>query len=181
MEERKLDKSSLIGMAIITGLLIWMMSGSMSSDKKTEDKEVTKTEATTTAPIDQLAATATNDTLAQAKLQSQLGSFAYGATLPTVVNAKDVEVSNGVLSLVFSNKGGYLKEATVIDQKRISKDNEQLVKIITDNHSKLDLKIAPNDNRTLSTKDLLFEPTVTKENENTVVSMKLKTSGTAYL
>ena len=33
----------------------------------------------------------------------------------------------------------------------------------------------------LNTKDLLFEPTVTKEGENTVVSMKLKTSETAYL
>jgi len=34
MEEKKLDKSSLIGMAIITVLLFWMLSGNMFSDDK---------------------------------------------------------------------------------------------------------------------------------------------------
>ena len=38
MEEKKLDKSSLIGMALITGLLIWMMSGNMFSDKKKKNR-----------------------------------------------------------------------------------------------------------------------------------------------
>ena len=181
MEEKKLDKSSLIGMAIITVLLFWMMSGNMFSDKKEEAAEATTSETVAKTPIDQLATTAQTDTLANAKLQQELGSFAYGAALPSVVNAQDVEVNNGVLTVVFSNKGGYIKEAIVNDQKRISKDNEELVKIISDNNSKLDLKIATQDNRVLNTNDLLFEPTVTKEGDNTVVSMKLKTSETAYL
>lgn len=182
MEEKKLDKSSLIGMAIITVLLFWMVSGTMFSDKK-DDKttETTTTETAVKTPIDQLAANAQNDTLASAQLQNQLGSFAYGATLPTVVNAKDIEVNNGVLTVVFSKKGGYIKEVTVNDQKRISSKSDELVKIITNNNSKLDLKLATKDNRLLSTKDMLFEPTLSKEGENTVVSMKLKTSETAYL
>lgn len=184
MEEKKLDKSSLIGMAIITGLLIWMLSGTMFSDKKDDKATETttvKTETAATTPIDQLAATAQNDTVASAQLKSQLGSFAYGAALPTVVGAKDVEVNNGVLTVVFSKKGGYIKEATVNGQKRISSKNDDLVKIITNNNSKLDLKFSTKDNRLLNTKDMLFEPTLTKEGENTVVSMKLKTSETAYL
>ncbi|RRA96463.1 membrane protein insertase YidC [Paenimyroides viscosum] len=182
MEEKKLDKSSLIGMAIITVLLFWMVSGTMFSDKK-DDKttETATTEKAVSTPIDQLAANAQNDTLASAQLQNQLGSFAYGATLPTVVNAKDIEVNNGVLTVVFSKKGGYIKEVIVNDQKRISSKNDDLVKIITNNNSKLDLKLATKDNRLLSTKDMLFEPTLSKEGENTVVSMKLKTSETAYL
>ncbi len=182
MEEKKLDKSSLIGMAIITVLLFWMVSGTMFSDKK-DDKttETATTEKAVSTPIDQLAANAQNDTLASAQLQNQLGSFAYGATLPTVVNAKDIEVNNGVLTVVFSKKGGYIKEVTVNDQKRISSKSDELVKIITNNNSKLDLKLATKDNRLLSTKDMLFEPTLSKEGENTVVSMKLKTSETAYL
>jgi len=183
MEEKKLDKSSLIGMAIITVLLFWMLSGNMFSDDKKDDKtkETAKTETAAKTPIDQLAANAQNDTVANAQLKNQLGSFAYGASLPSVTGAKDMKVDNGVLTIVFSSKGGYIKEATVNNQKRISSKNDDLVKIITNNNSKLDLKFATKDNRLLNTKDLFFEPTLTKEGENTVVSMKLKTSETAYL
>ena len=182
MEEKKLDKSSLIGMAIITVLLFWMMSGTMFGDKNDDKaKETAKTETVANTSIDQLATNAQNDTVANAKLKSQLGSFAYGASLPSVVGAEDIKVNNGVLSVVFSNKGGYIKEVTVNDQKRISSKNDDLVKIITNNNSKLDLKFTTKDNRLLNTKDLSFEPTMTKEGENTVVSMKLKTSETAYL
>jgi len=183
MEEKKLDKSSLIGMAIITVLLFWMLSGNMFSDDKKDDKtkETAKTETAAKTPIDQLAANAQNDTVANAQLKNQLGSFAYGASLPSVTDAKDIEVNNGVLTVVFSSKGGYIKEATVNNQKRISSKNDDLVKIITNNNSKLDLKFATKDNRLLNTKDLFFEPTLTKEGQNTVVSMKLKTSETAYL
>ncbi|WCM42463.1 membrane protein insertase YidC [Flavobacterium sp. CBA20B-1] len=182
MEEKKLDKSSLIGMAIITVLLIWMVSGNMFSDKKdNKTKEATTTETAAKTPIDQLAANAQNDSVATAQLKNELGSFAYGAALPTVVGAKDITVNNGVLTVVFSGKGGYIKEVTVNDQKRISSQNTDLVKIITDNNSKLNLKFNTKDNRVLNTKDLFFEPTQTKEGENTVISMKLKTSETAYL
>ncbi|HUH25979.1 MAG TPA: membrane protein insertase YidC [Flavobacterium sp.] len=182
MEEKKLDRSTLIGMALITILLIWMMSGKMFSDQKeTAQEEKPQTEVSTEVPITKLAETAQNDTIANEQLKAALGSFAYGASLPSVVNAKDVQVNNGVLSLVFSNKGGYIKEATINDQKRISKDSDELVQIIKDNNSKLELQFATKDNRVLSTKDLLFEPSVEKEGDNTVVSMKLKTSETAYL
>src|SRR5690606_37468812 len=85
MEEKKLDKSSLIGMALITVLLVWMMSGNMFSDKKDDKtKETTTTETDAKTPIDQLAATAQNDTLAHEQLKNELGLFAYGATLPRV-------------------------------------------------------------------------------------------------
>ncbi|KAA5535316.1 membrane protein insertase YidC [Paenimyroides baculatum] len=183
MEEKKLDKSSLIGMAIITVLLFWMLSGTMFSDDKKDDKtkETAKTETAAKTPIDQLAANAQNDTVANAQLRNQLGSFAYGAALPSVTGAKDITVNNGVLTVVFSNKGGYIKEVTVNDQKRISSKNEDLVKIIANNNSKLDLRFTTKDNRLLNTKDLSFEPTQSKEGENTVVSMKLKTSETTYL
>ena len=181
MEEKKLDKSSLIGMALITVLLFWMMSGNLFSDKKeTENKTEVKTEATTTN-VEKLAATASTDTLANEQLKAALGPFAYGAALPSVTNAKDVEVSNGVLTLVFSSKGGYITEATVNNQKRISSSNDELVKIIKDNNSKLNLQFVTKDRRTFDTKDMLFEPTVSKEGENTIVSMKLKTSEVAYL
>src|SRR5690554_6492263 len=120
MEEKKLDKSSLIGMALITILLIWMMSGKMfpdASENQTEEAQTAVAVTPSSAP-EQIAA-ATNDTIANEQLKAALGSFAYGASLPSVVNAEDIEVDNGVLTVVFSNKGGYIKEVTVNDQKRI--------------------------------------------------------------
>lgn len=182
MEEKKLDKSSLIGMALITGLLFWMMSGNLFSDKEENKKEEkVQTEATTSNNIEKLAANAANDTVVNEQLKAALGPFAYGAALPSVANAQDIEVTNGVLTLVFSNKGGYIKEATVNNQKRISSNNDELVKIIKDNNSKLNVQFVTKDRRTFDTKDMLFEPTVSKEGENTIVSMKLKSSETAYL
>lgn len=182
MEEKKLDKSSLIGMALITGLLIWMMSGKMFSDQKEDPKQdKPTTEVAAKNQVDQLAANAATDTLANQQLKAALGPFAYGAALPAAAKAQDIEVKNEVLTLVFSNKGGYIKEATVNGQKRISSKNEELVKIITGNNSRLNLQFITKDRRTFDTKDMLFEPTVSKEGENTVVSMKLKTSETAYL
>src|SRR5690554_1544620 len=182
-EEKKLDRSSLIGMALITILLIWMMSGKMfpeASENRNEEAQ-TETASSPVESVEQLAASAVNDTIANEQLKATLGSFAYGASLPSVINAEDVVVDNGVLTLVFSSKGGYLKEAVVNDQKRLSSDSDELVKIIANNNSKLDLQFATKDNRVLTTKDLLFEPTVSKEGENTVVSMKLKASESSYL
>jgi len=182
-EEKKLDRSSLIGMALITILLIWMMSGKMFPDATENQKEEAQTEVAS-APeksVEQLALSAATDTIASEQLKATLGSFAYGASLPSVINAEDVVVDNGVFTLIFSNKGGYIKEATINNQKRLSSDSDELVKIIADNNSKLDLQFATKDNRVLSTKDLLFEPTVSKEGENTVVSMKLKAAESSYL
>jgi YidC/Oxa1 family membrane protein insertase len=43
------------------------------------------------------------------------------------------------------------------------------------------LNFATTDNRILNTQDLFFQPTITKNGENTVVSMKLKVSETKFL
>jgi YidC/Oxa1 family membrane protein insertase len=43
------------------------------------------------------------------------------------------------------------------------------------------LQLQTKDNRVLNTKDLFFEPTLTKVNGNQVLSMKLKSSANAYL
>src|SRR5690606_9588363 len=55
------------------------------------------------------------------------------------------------------------------------------VTLIKDNNSKLNLKFQTKDNRVFNTDEMLFEPTVSKEGENTVVSMRLKSSANAFL
>ncbi|MDN3707045.1 membrane protein insertase YidC [Myroides ceti] len=182
MGEKKLDKSSLIGMGVIAALLFWMMYSSKSTDtsKETEEKAKTETAATNkTSDIDHLVKNA-NDTAVNPQLKAALGAFAYSATLPSV-KGKDVKVTNDLITITFSNKGGYIKEIEVNNVKRISKHSDELVKIIKDNNSKLNLQFQSKDNRVYNTNDLYFEPTLAKEGENQIVSMKLKTSETAYL
>ena len=64
---------------------------------------------------------------------------------------------------------------------KFKKDSNQPVKIIKDNNAKFDIALNTTDNRLLHTSDLFFEPKVSKEGENQVLSMKLKVSDSEYL
>ena len=53
--------------------------------------------------------------------------------------------------------------------------------LIKDNNASFNLNFGTTDSRILNTKDLFFSPTVTKNGENTIVSMKLKVSESKFL
>jgi len=53
--------------------------------------------------------------------------------------------------------------------------------LIKENNASFNINFGTTDNRTLNTKDLLFVPTLSKNGENDVLSMKLKVSETQYL
>jgi YidC/Oxa1 family membrane protein insertase len=59
------------------------------------------------------------------------------------------------------------------------KGSGKLVTLIKDNNANLNVQLVTNDNRTLNTKDLFFEPTLTKMGDQ-VLSMRLK-AGPDYL
>ena len=88
------------------------------------------------------------------------------------------EVTNELLKLNFSNKGGYLSSVELKDFK--THDQKPLY-LIKDNNASLNIQLTTTDNRILNTKDLYFEPTVTKNGANQVISMKLKVSATQFL
>ena len=117
------------------------------------------------------------DSAAVARAASRLGEFGYSATLPSATE-NETSVENDVLALSFSNKGGYLSEARMKNYKTFDSIPVYLVK---DNNASFNLTFATTDGRVLNTKDLYFEPTVTKNGENTVVSMKLKVSPNEFL
>ena len=81
------------------------------------------------------------------------------------------------MSLVISNKGGYIVSAMLKTETQYKGDP---VYLIRDGNSGLDLKFQAQ-NRLLSTADMYFEPSLTKDGDNQVLSMKLKTSEQAYL
>jgi len=190
MEEKKFDLNSIIGFVLIFGILVWIMYQNQPSDKeiaaeKAKKELVAKQEAqakadkTKTAVVPVVAATP-GDTVQLAQLQKTLGGFAYSATLPS---AKEgfTTIENDKIKLKIANKGGYIVEATLKEFKRFEKNSGQLVELIKDNNSNLNIQLQTTDNRTLNSKDLYFEPTLTKNGTDQILTMRLKAGANEFL
>ena len=186
MEEKKLDLNSIIGFVLISGILLWMLYANTPSAEELKAKEKkelvekqakeakTAKAATTTIAVTPAGATQT------AAAQAQLGSFGYSATLPSATDAV-TEIKNEVLSLKISNKGGYIVDATVLGFEQFEKNSKKAVQIIKDKNASLDITLNTADNRTLHTKDMFFEPKLTTEGKNQVLTLQLKAGPDQFL
>ncbi|WP_163411070.1 membrane protein insertase YidC [Flavobacterium ajazii] len=190
MEEKKLDLNSIIGFVLIFGILIWIMYQNQPSEKeiaaeKAKKELVAKQEAQAkadkakTASLPTVAVTP-GDTVQLAQLQKTLGGFAYSATLPS---AKEVftTIENEKLKLTIANKGGYIVEATLKGFEKFQKGSKQLVELIKNNNSNLNIQLLTTDNRTLNSKDLFFEPALTKTGADQILTMRLKAGANEFL
>ena len=184
MEEKKLDLNSIIGFVLISGILIWMLYSNAPTPEELKEKEKKEQvekqakEVKTTTSI--VAATPVADSTKNAAAQAQLGSFGYSATLPSATD-KVTEIKNEVLSLKISNKGGYITEATILGFDKFEKNSKKAVQIIKDNNASLDIALNTTDNRTLHTKDMYFEPKLTIEGKNQVLTLQLKAGPDQFL
>ena len=183
MEEKKFDFKSFIGFTLIFVILMWMMYNNQPTKEELAEqkkKELAEKTAKSEKPQSVTNSVATNDSVASPELKTKYGAFAYAATLPT---AKDqvTEIKNEVLSLKIANKGGYIEEATILGFEAIKKGSEELVQLIKKNNASLNLVLTTKENKTLNTKDLYFEPKLTKEGENQVLTMQLKTGENQFL
>ncbi|OMQ13614.1 membrane protein insertase YidC [[Flexibacter] sp. ATCC 35103] len=190
MEEKKFDLNSIIGFVLIFGILIWIMYQNQPSDKEiaaekakkelvAKQEAQAKTDKTKTAVLP-VAATTPGDTVQLAQLQKTLGGFAYSATLPS---AKEgfTTLENEKMILKIANKGGYIVETTLKEFKKFEKNSGQLVELIKDNNSNLNIQLQTTDNRTLNSKDLYFEPTLTKNGADQILTMRLKAGANEFL
>uniref|UniRef100_UPI0040490D40 membrane protein insertase YidC n=1 Tax=Flavobacterium sp. TaxID=239 RepID=UPI0040490D40 len=91
------------------------------------------------------------------------------------------EIKNDLLSLKISNKGGYITEATVLGFDQFEKNSKKAVQLIKENNASLDVTLHTTDNRTLHTKDMYFEPKLTTEGKNQVLTMQLKAGPDQFL
>jgi len=188
MEEKKLDLNSIIGFVLIFGILIWIMYQNKPSEAtiaaEKAKKELVAKENANKAVATQAAATpavvVAGDSTQLAQAQKKLGSFAYSATLPS---AKEgfTTIENELVKLKIANKGGYIVEATLKSFEKFKKGSGQLVELIKDNNANLNIQLQTNDNRTLNTKDLYFEPILTKVGPDQILSMKLKAGANEFL
>ena len=189
MNDKKLDLNSIIGFILIFGIIVWIIYNNQPTQKEIEAEKAKKelviqqeneTQiANATANTTTIDSTA-NDSVQIAKLQTNLGSFAYSATLPSAKN-EITTLENEVLLLKIANKGGYIVEATLKNYTQFSKNCGKLVSLIKDNNAHLNIEFQTSDNRTLNTKNLFFEPSLTKVGENQILTMRLKASPTAFL
>ena len=188
MEEKKLDINSIIGFVLIFCILIWIMYQNQPSEKEIAaekaKKELVKKQAAETAKVAKLQAntmlSTVKDSTQISALKATLGNFAYSAALPS---AKDnfTTIENNLVKIVIANKGGFITEATLKNQERLKKGSGSLVSLIKDSNADLNISLLTLDNRTLQTKDLYFEPTISKAGENQIVSMRLKAGENEYL
>lgn len=186
MEEKKLDLNTIIGFVLIFAIFIWIMYQNQPSEaevaaEKAKKEQVDKVTTTVAEPTPVVVTdTVAADSLQLSQLKSTLGDFAYSATLPSAKQATTT-LENDVVKLTIANKGGYITEATLKGFERFHKGSGQLVKLIDDNNASLNLKLQTKDNRSLDTKNMYFEPTLSAVGQNQVLSMKLKTGPDAFL
>ena len=191
MEEKKIDINSIIGFVLIFAILLFMLWQNQPTPEELEAQEKAKQEQieadkkaetnvkedTYVTPAEDFTATLASDSTQIVALQNKLGAFAYSATLPSA-KEEETQVENEVLDLKFSNKGGYLNEVRL--KKFVNYDSVPIY-LIRDKNTDFNINFGTIDSRILNTKDLYFEPTVSKNGENTIISMKLKVSPTKFL
>lgn len=184
MEEKKLDLNSIIGFVLISGILMWMLYSNSPSkeelDAKAKQEQIDKQKETTKTPEKIVAPVVVNDSLQNEQAKAQFGSFAYSSTLPSAKN-DFTTIENDVLSLKIANKGGYIVDATVKGIEQFERDSKKEVQIIKENNANLNLTLNTKDNRVLNTKDMFFQPSLTKEGENQVLTMRLKAGENQFL
>ncbi|GGK45291.1 MULTISPECIES: membrane protein insertase YidC [Flavobacteriaceae] len=184
MEQKKFDFNSLIGFVLLGAIMLWWMYSNQptpeeqaAQEKAAEIEQVEATKATTnTATFNDTTQTTlqATDSLSLIKAKGKLGDFGYSATIAE----GETILENNVLKLVISNKGGQIKEALI--KNYVTYDSLPLY-IVKDQNASFNINFGTSENRILNTKDLMFEPTLTTDGSNEVLSMKLKVSDSRYL
>ncbi len=192
MENSKFDLNSIIGFLLIGGILIWMLylnkpseeelaleeakiEAKAQAEAKAEADKKTEQTTTLTAATEEMKVSPT-DSLGMIALNNKLGSFSYSGGLPSATDATTV-IENDVLYLEVSNKGGYVTEARL---KQFNTYDSIPVYLIKDGNASFNLKFT-SENRTLNTKDLYFEPALSQNGQNQVLTMRLKAAADKFI
>ncbi|MEH6681597.1 MAG: membrane protein insertase YidC [Sediminicola sp.] len=181
MEEKKFDINSIIGFVLIFGILIFMFYQNQptpeeiaaqkmeQAQRKAADssKKPAKTTAQKQIPLN------LQDSSAIAGYKNAMGAFGYNAP-----SEGSTILENEYLFLRVNNKGGQVEEARM--KEYVTYDSVP-VYLVRDGNANFDLAFKTSDNRTLNTKDLYFEPSLTKNGNTQILSMKAKVSDDRFL
>lgn len=184
---KNFDKTSLIGMLLMGGILIWTIYFNKPTQEELDAQKAKQEQVEEAAEQAQPIVTNATpvventdiaiavDSLSSERLRNQLGAFAYSGSLPSAAD-ETTTIKNDVLEIKVSNKGGYITEARLLQHKTFDSIPVYLIK---DGNSVWNMSFSTTDNRNLNTKDLYFEPSI--EAGGNALSMKLKVSPSQYL
>ena len=189
MEEKKLDLNSIIGFGLIFLILVWVMYNSQQNQAKEQLEKAKQEQVQKQAQpkvekpkvvVADTSKAVVSDSVQVAQLKSSLGAFAYSAALPSAKESYTT-LENKLVRLKIANKGGYIVEAEMKQFEQFEKGTGKNVQIIKEGNADFNIQLKTTDNRLLNTRELFFEPVVTKEGANQVLTLRLKASGTQYL
>lgn len=183
MEDKKLDLNSIIGFVLIFGLIMLMLyqnqptaeeleaekakQEQVDAQTKVEENKVQETITPTTPTIN------LQDSTAVANYKSNIGAFGY-----TAPSDNSTKLENDLVYLEISNKGGQIIEARM---KQFRTYDSIPIYLVKDGNALFGLNFSTSDNRVLNTKDLYFEPSMSQNGDNQVLSMKAKVAADKYL
>lgn len=181
MEEKKIDVQSIIGFLLIGAILIWMLYNNTPEETAVEETTTEQVEGASDQPAvaeqEPETRTTQDDSTALADAQRRLGAFGYSETLASAQGGTTT-IENDLLELKISNKGGYIEEARL---KNFKTYDSIPVYLIKDGNASLNMNFTTTDGRSLNTENLYFDPELTENNGNQILSMKLKVSEDEYL
>ncbi len=190
MEEKKFDFNSLIGMVLLAGLAMLFLYQTQPSEEELKEQKLTeqrvkdsianlKTKVINNVKTEVVVAPVipVNDSIAAVLANSKRGTFDYAATLPSA-KTNETTLKNDLLEIKVSNKGGQITSLKLNKYKTYDAKDLYLIK---DNNALLNLTFSTKDGRTLHTKDMYFEPVLSKDGDNQVLEMRLKTDDDKYL
>lgn len=189
MEEKKFDLNSIIGFALIFGIVAYMFyinqptPEEIEAQKAKQEQQAASEKAEEEGTTDfvqntNAIAVSPTDSLAMEKAKGQLGAFAYAASLPSAKESYTT-IENEVLRLKVNNRGGYIHEALLKNFKTYDSVPVYLIK--DGKNASFNINFGTTDNRTLNTQDLFFQPQLSNNGNNKVLSMKLKVSESQFL
>tara|TARA_R110000868_G_scaffold403147_3_gene680093 strand:+ start:21619 stop:23475 length:1857 start_codon:yes stop_codon:yes gene_type:complete len=181
MEEKKIDVNTIIGFVLIFGILLFMFWQNQPTPeeeeaKKAEQEQIDAKENKSEIAEEEVQEPAIinlQDSTAVANYKSTIGAFGF-----TKPSNETTVLENKLVFLKISNKGGQIVEAKM---KNFRTYDSVPVYLVKDGNASFALNFTTSDNRILDTKDLFFEPSLSKSGENTVLSMKAKVSENQFL
>jgi len=190
MEEKKFDLNSLIGFVLLGAIMLWYFYNNQPTPEEIANQKIEQLQDSIQNSQPQISnqqkkvekhtegvQIGASDSLTVIQTQNKLGAFAYSAGLPSAKEHETI-IENDLVKIKVSNLGGQVTEVLLKNYKTY---NKLPLYIIKDQNSSFNLSFATQDNRNLQTKDLFFEPTLTNDGDNQVLSMKLKVSKDEYL
>lgn len=182
MEEKKLDINSIIGFILIFGILIFWFYQNQPTPEELEaqkaerakvESQVAEEEPSTPQPVLEETKIDLQDSVAIADYKSTIGGFGF-----TSAKEGTTVLENEVLYLEVSNKGGQIIEARM---KNFVTFDSIPIYLVKDGNASFGINFSTRDNRVLDSKDLFFEPAISNNGDNQVLSMKAKVASDQFL